>query len=322
MNWMSSQPALRNDLLTNDLRMPHLVDIVANIIAVWPLIVFYLKETGWKDDGDSLVVRSSYFDSFGAFSYLFFVCVMFRRREWTGTSTWTKWRFSNFVCCISLLKSVKSSVQSACEFYWARNGSGKICAWFPRNELKLLLDGSTFRFSWIVASDQTMDDGGSVSMSVIYVFVSGANNFAHSSTAADHGHHSFGELAGFIYCFLQKIKNSSSLSLVDQWEEYVVPNHSRFPEIDEKHFLWHSRDGCIGQSWEPVFTDSFAVMAVALSKSLWIVYCRPLLRDRWRGISCFCPSIVVGGDDVAPFKLFSKLLDGLLEKERTRDEKL
>ena len=41
-----------------------------------------------------------------------------------------------------------------------------------------------------------------------------------------------------------------------------------------------------------------------------------------RGISCFCPSIVVGGDDVAPFQLFNKLLDGLLEKGRTRDEKL
>ena len=33
-----------------------------------------------------------------------------------------------------------------------------------------------------------------------------------------------------------------------------------------------------------------------------------------QGLSCFCPAIVVGGDDVAPLQLFNKLLDGLLEK--------
>ena len=60
-DWMSSRPALKKHILTNDLSMHHLVDVVANIIGVWPLIVSYLKETGRKDDGDSLVVRSSSF---------------------------------------------------------------------------------------------------------------------------------------------------------------------------------------------------------------------------------------------------------------------
>ena len=35
-------------------------------------------------------------------------------------------------------------------------------------------------------------------------------------------------------------------------------------------------------------------------------------------LSCFCPAIVVGGDDVALLQLFNKLLDGLLEKGWTR----
>ena len=60
-DWMSSRPALKKAILTNDLSMPHLVDVVANIIGVWPLIVSYMKETGHKDDGDSLVVKSSSF---------------------------------------------------------------------------------------------------------------------------------------------------------------------------------------------------------------------------------------------------------------------
>ena len=58
-DWMSSRPALKKAILTNDLSMPHLVDVIANIIGVWPLIVSYLKEMGRKDDGDSLVVRFS-----------------------------------------------------------------------------------------------------------------------------------------------------------------------------------------------------------------------------------------------------------------------
>ena len=58
-DWMSSRPALKKAILTNDLSMPHLVDVVANIIGVWLLIVSSLKETGRKDDENSLVVRSS-----------------------------------------------------------------------------------------------------------------------------------------------------------------------------------------------------------------------------------------------------------------------
>ena len=60
-DWMSSRPALKKAIMTNDLKMPHLNDVVANIIGVWPLIVSCLKETGRKDDGDSFVVRSSSF---------------------------------------------------------------------------------------------------------------------------------------------------------------------------------------------------------------------------------------------------------------------
>ena len=57
-DWMASRPALRKAIITNEMSMPGLVDVVANIVGVWPLIVSYLKETGRKDKGDSLVVKS------------------------------------------------------------------------------------------------------------------------------------------------------------------------------------------------------------------------------------------------------------------------
>ena len=55
-DWMASRPALKKPILTSSLAMPELIDVVANIVGVWPLIVAFLKETGRKDDGDSLVV--------------------------------------------------------------------------------------------------------------------------------------------------------------------------------------------------------------------------------------------------------------------------
>ena len=55
-DWTSSRPALKKAIISSSLLMPELVDVVANIVGVWPLIVSYLKKTGRKDDGNSLVV--------------------------------------------------------------------------------------------------------------------------------------------------------------------------------------------------------------------------------------------------------------------------
>ena len=53
---MQSRQSLRMAIETGDLSLHGLLDVVSNIIGVWPLIVSYLKETGKKDGGDSLVV--------------------------------------------------------------------------------------------------------------------------------------------------------------------------------------------------------------------------------------------------------------------------
>ena len=55
-DWMQSRQSLCMAIETGHLSLPGLPDVVSNIIGVWPLIVSYLKETGRKDSGDSLVV--------------------------------------------------------------------------------------------------------------------------------------------------------------------------------------------------------------------------------------------------------------------------
>ena len=55
-DWMQSKQSLRKEYETGDLSLLGLVDVVSNIIRVWPLIVSYLKETGKKDGRDNFVV--------------------------------------------------------------------------------------------------------------------------------------------------------------------------------------------------------------------------------------------------------------------------
>ena len=160
-----------------------------------------------------------------------------------------------------------------------------------------------------------------VALSMIHVSVSVANNFIHSSAATDQGYHAFGELARFVYCLLQKIKKASSLPFVEQWEEYMVPNHSRFPAIVDKNFFVGTRVmaafGKVGShNLQKEFRrDARRFLEDFVNSVLSTVAARSVIGQ---GLSCFYPAIVVGGDDVAPLQLFTKLLDGLLEKGWTR----
>ena len=160
-----------------------------------------------------------------------------------------------------------------------------------------------------------------VALSLIHVSVSVANNVVHSSTAAYQGCDAFRESARYIYCLLQKIKKASSLPLVKQWEEYMVPNQSRFPAIDDKNFLVGTRVmaalGKVGSHYlqKEFRRDARRFLEDFVNCVLSTVAARSVIRQ---GLSCFLPAIVVGGDDVAPLRLFNKLLDGLLENGWTK----
>ena len=55
-DWMMSRSSLRRAIITGELSMPSLVEVVSNIVGLWPLILVYLEETVRKTDDDSLVV--------------------------------------------------------------------------------------------------------------------------------------------------------------------------------------------------------------------------------------------------------------------------
>ena len=103
------------------------------------------------------------------------------------------------------------------------------------------------------------------------------------------------------------------MPLVEEWEENVVPNRSRFPAIDEKDFIAGSRVMTaldkVGSQYLPTefrrdarrFLEEFVncVLSTVISRSV-----------IGKGLSCLCSAVVVGGDDVAPSQLFNKLWDG------------
>ena len=56
-----------------------------------------------------------------------------------------------------------------------------------------------------------------VALSITHVSVSVANNFVRPQSSADYGYYAYGEVSRFVYCLLQKMKQSSVLPLVEKF---------------------------------------------------------------------------------------------------------
>ena len=156
-----------------------------------------------------------------------------------------------------------------------------------------------------------------VALSITHVSVSVANNFVRPQSSADYGYYAYGEVSHFVYCLLQKIKQGSVLPLVEKWEEYMTPNHSQFASIEEDRFLAGTRVASaldkVGSSYlkREFRRDSRKFLEDFVSCVLSTVAARSSIGQ---GLSCFCPPVLIGGDDHAPLQLFELLLDGLLAK--------
>ena len=74
-DWKASRPALKKAIISSSVAMPELIDVEATIAGVWPLIFSYLKETGRKDHGDSLLVYSPSlnFDATASYPFILYL---------------------------------------------------------------------------------------------------------------------------------------------------------------------------------------------------------------------------------------------------------
>ena len=96
----------------------------------------------------------------------------------------------------------------------------------------------------------------------------------------------------------------------------MLPNHPCFGPIAEKHFLEGTRLLASLEKTNSSFLrrefrgDCRRFLEDLVSTILSTVAARSPVGQ---GLSCFCPEIVIGGDDYSAFHLLGKLLDGLLE---------
>ena len=144
-----------------------------------------------------------------------------------------------------------------------------------------------------------------------------AHNFTDlNSGRADYGYLAFCELSRFVYCLLQKVKRISDLHVIERWEAYKLPNHSCFGAIAEEPFLEGTRllsslEKINSSSLRKEFRrDCLRFLEDSVSTIVSTVAARSPIGQ---GLSCFCPEIVIGGDDYSTFHLFGQLLDGLPE---------
>ena len=55
-DWLMSRSGLPRAIISGELSMPSLLEVVRNVVGVWPPIVVYLKKIRKRTDGDKLVV--------------------------------------------------------------------------------------------------------------------------------------------------------------------------------------------------------------------------------------------------------------------------
>ena len=96
----------------------------------------------------------------------------------------------------------------------------------------------------------------------------------------------------------------------------MLPNHSTFAAFDEEHFLVGTRVHAVLEKMSSSylkrefrnnarrFLDEFCstILSTVAARSKLV-----------QGVSCFCPEIILGGDDHSAFFLYGQLLDGLIE---------
>ena len=126
-------------------------------------------------------------------------------------------------------------------------------------------------------------------------------------------------MARFIYCFLQNIKQRSSLPLVEPSDQYVLANDSKLPTIADEQFLLGIRvlvalNKVVSSYLKKKFRREAWQFLEELTNSVLPTVAAPF--NIGQGIGCFCLAIVIVRDNHAALHQLGLLLDRLPEKGR------
>ena len=103
---------------------------------------------------------------------------------------------------------------------------------------------------------------------------------------------------------------------MEQWDDFVLPNHFKFPPIADGEFPAGTRalaalNKIVSSYLKREFQrDARRFLEELTNSVLSTVAARSKVGQ---GLSCFCPAIITGGDNHAPLHLLGVLLDALLD---------
>ena len=96
----------------------------------------------------------------------------------------------------------------------------------------------------------------------------------------------------------------------------MLPNHSSFTAIEDQHFIVGTRvHAALEKMTSQYLKKEFRSSARRFLEDFTSTVSSTVAgRSKLgQGVSCFCPEIIIGGDDHSAFFLFGQLLDDLVE---------
>ena len=133
---------------------------------------------------------------------------------------------------------------------------------------------------------------------------------------ADYGFHCYMEICQFVYCLLSRTRVLSSLPELNDWAAYMdTEKIASFKKIDTADFLLSHEFGVELQRGSTGELTEFRNRCREFMDRLVDVLLENNLvsSDFLQGTYCFCPELLLEGDDRYVFQLFSKLVQ-VLEK--------
>ena len=131
----------------------------------------------------------------------------------------------------------------------------------------------------------------------------------------DYGFIGYGELCRFIYALMMKVCSAGGLPVIHDWQEFMCKEKFvDFPRLPMDQFLsGHSFGKLLAEAKSSEGRDfrrdcySFIVRLIELL--LETTCCTSTVA---RGLCCFCPELLLEGDDVAVFSLYADLVGVLM----------
>ena len=131
---------------------------------------------------------------------------------------------------------------------------------------------------------------------------------------ADYGFHCYMEICQFVYCLLSRTRVLSSLPELNDWAAYMdTEKVASFKKIDTADFLLNHEFGVELQRGTTGELTEFRNRCREFMDRLVDVLLENNLvsSDFLQGAYCFCPELLLEGDDRYVFQLFSRLVQVL-----------